>query len=57
MELKLNEERCSRQRAEALSQEKERQLSMLSVDYRQLQQQLNKLEMEYRQEVEKVCRK
>lgn len=36
------------------SQEKERQISMLSVDYRQIQQRLQKLEGEYRQEVEKV---
>lgn len=54
MEGKLNEEKVLRQRSEALSQEKERQLSMLSVDYRQLQQQLQKQEAEYRQEVEKT---
>lgn len=37
------------------SQEKERQMSMLSVDYRQIQQRLQKLEGENRQEVDKVC--
>ncbi|XP_029678477.1 rho-associated protein kinase 2 isoform X1 [Formica exsecta] len=51
---KLNEEKSGRQRAELLAQEKERQTSMLSVDYRQIQQRLQKLEGEHRQEVEKV---
>ncbi|XP_071545699.1 rho-associated protein kinase 1 isoform X1 [Panulirus ornatus] len=51
---RLNTEKQKRQQAEASSQEKERQNSMLSVDYRQLQQQLHKLEGEYRQECEKV---
>lgn len=51
---RLNIEMQKRQQAEASSQEKERQNSMLSVDYRQLQQQLHKLEGEYRQECEKV---
>ncbi|XP_045134142.1 rho-associated protein kinase 2-like [Portunus trituberculatus] len=51
---RLNAEKQKRQQAEASSQEKERQNSMLSVDYRQLQQQLHKLEGEYRQECEKV---
>lgn len=51
---RLNLEMQKRQQAEASSQEKERQNSMLSVDYRQLQQQLHKLEGEYRQECEKV---
>ncbi|XP_070163939.1 rho-associated, coiled-coil containing protein kinase 2 isoform X1 [Polyergus mexicanus] len=53
-EAKLNEEKSGRQRAELLAQEKERQTSMLSVDYRQIQQRLQKLEGEHRQEVEKV---
>ncbi|GAB6028972.1 hypothetical protein CHUAL_004766 [Chamberlinius hualienensis] len=53
LETKLNEEKLSRQRAESSSQEKERHLSMLSVDYRQLQQQLQRQEAEYRQELEK----
>ncbi|XP_046412963.1 rho-associated, coiled-coil containing protein kinase 2 isoform X1 [Neodiprion pinetum] len=52
--VKLNEEKSGRQRAELLAQEKERQTSMLSVDYRQIQQRLQKLEGEHRQEVEKV---
>ncbi|XP_071634031.1 rho-associated, coiled-coil containing protein kinase 2 isoform X1 [Temnothorax longispinosus] len=51
---KLNEEKSGRQRAELLAQEKERQTSMLSVDYRQIQQRLQKLEGEHRQEMEKV---
>lgn len=46
---KLNEEKSIRQKAEQNSQEKERQISMLSVDYRQIQQRLQKLEGEYRQ--------
>lgn len=54
LQTKLNEEKCARQKADLSSQEKERQMSMLSVDYRQLQQRLQKLEGEYRQEVEKV---
>ncbi|XP_011863169.1 PREDICTED: rho-associated protein kinase 1 isoform X1 [Vollenhovia emeryi] len=53
-EVKLNEEKSGRQRAELLAQEKERQTSMLSVDYRQIQQRLQKLEGEHRQEMEKV---
>ena len=36
------------------AQEKERQISMLSVDYRQMQQRLQKLEGEHRQDGEKV---
>uniref|UniRef100_A0A182SIU8 non-specific serine/threonine protein kinase n=1 Tax=Anopheles maculatus TaxID=74869 RepID=A0A182SIU8_9DIPT len=54
MQNKLTEEKLGRQKAEQNSQEKERQLSMLSVDYRQIQQRLQKLEGEYRQESEKV---
>lgn len=54
LQAKLSEEKSCRQRAEAMSQEKERQMSMLSVDYRQMQQRLQKLEGEHRQESEKV---
>lgn len=54
LQAKLNEEKSGRQRAELLAQEKERQTSMLSVDYRQIQQRLQKLEGEHRQEMEKV---
>ncbi|CAG0881848.1 unnamed protein product [Darwinula stevensoni] len=54
LQMKLNEEKQLRQKAEHFNQEKERQMSMLSVDYRQLQQQLQKVEGEHRQEVEKV---
>jgi serine/threonine protein kinase len=53
LQAKLNEEKLARQKAEQASQEKERQISMLSVDYRQIQQRLQKLEGEYRQETEK----
>ncbi|XP_046399463.1 rho-associated protein kinase 2 isoform X1 [Ischnura elegans] len=54
LQAKLNEEKSARQKAELCWQEKERQMSMLSVDYRQIQQRLQKLEGEHRQEVEKV---
>lgn len=54
LQAKLNEEKLAKQKAEQMSQEKERQISMLSVDYRQIQQRLQKLEGEYRQESEKV---
>ncbi|KAL0273439.1 UNVERIFIED_CONTAM: hypothetical protein PYX00_006098 [Menopon gallinae] len=54
LQAKLNEEKSARQKADLHSQDKERQMSMLSVDYRQIQQRLQKLEGEYRQEVEKV---
>lgn len=54
LQTKLNEEKNARQKAEVASQEKERQMSMLSVDYRQIQQRLQKLEGEHRQEAEKV---
>ncbi|XP_043227647.1 rho-associated protein kinase 1-like isoform X1 [Amphibalanus amphitrite] len=50
----LNEERVARQRAEGTLQERERQMSMLNVDYKNIQHRLQKLEGEYRQEVEKV---
>jgi len=54
LQTKLSEEKSARQKADSLTQEKERQISMLSVDYRQIQQRLQKLEGEHRQEVEKV---
>lgn len=54
LQAKLNEEKQARQKSDQISQEKERQISMLSVDYRQIQQRLQKLEGEYRQETEKV---
>ncbi|KAI4464751.1 myotonic dystrophy s/t kinase-related [Holotrichia oblita] len=54
LQTKLNEEKNARQKADLNSQEKERQISMLSVDYRSIQQRLQKLEGEHRQEVEKV---
>nr|XP_023019673.1 rho-associated protein kinase 1 [Leptinotarsa decemlineata] len=54
LQSKLNEEKSARQKADLNFQEKERQISMLSVDYRQIQQRLQKLEGEHRQETEKV---
>jgi hypothetical protein len=54
LQAKLNEEKSARQKADVQCQEKERQMSMLSVDYRQIQQRLQKLEGEHRQEHEKV---
>lgn len=54
LQTKLNEEKSARQKADLNSQDKERQISMLSVDYRQIQQRLQKLEGEHRQEIEKV---
>lgn len=54
LQSKLNEEKAARQRADSACQEKDRQMSMLSVDYRQMQQRLQKLEGEHRQESEKV---
>lgn len=54
LQTKLNEEKVARQKSDQISQEKERQISMLSVDYRQIQQRLQKLEGEHRQETEKV---
>ncbi|KMZ10186.1 rho-associated protein kinase 1 isoform X2 [Drosophila sechellia] len=55
LQSKLNEEKSARIKADQHSQEKERQLSMLSVDYRQIQLRLQKLEGECRQESEKVA--
>ena len=49
LQTKLAEEKAARSRADQNAQDKERQLSMLSVDYRQIQQRLQKLEGEYRQ--------
>nr|XP_049691706.1 rho-associated protein kinase 2 isoform X2 [Helicoverpa armigera] len=54
LQSKLNEEKTARQRSESVCQEKDRQMSMLSVDYRQMQQRLQKLEGEHRQETEKA---
>ncbi|XP_037936362.1 rho-associated protein kinase 1 isoform X2 [Teleopsis dalmanni] len=54
LQTKLNEEKSARIKSDQNSQEKERQLNMLSVEYRQIQQRLQKLEGECRQETEKV---
>ncbi|KAH6922928.1 hypothetical protein HPB50_020267 [Hyalomma asiaticum] len=50
----LAEERQARQRAEAAVQGREREMSMLTVDYRQLQTQLQRLQGEHRQEADKA---
>lgn len=55
MQDRLNIERTKRQQAEATNQDKERQISMMNVDYRQIHQRVSKLEAENRQEIEKVC--
>ena len=49
----LAEEKLTRSRAESSVQDKEREISMLSVDYRQLQYRADKLEADLRQETEK----
>lgn len=49
MQSKLIEEKSARQKADKNAQEKEREISMLRVDYRQIQQRLQKLEGEFRQ--------
>jgi len=49
----LTEEKSARSRAEASVQDKDREISMLSVDYRQLQYRADKLEADLRQEAEK----
>lgn len=51
----LSEEKVARSRAEASVQDKDREISMLSVDYRQLQFRTDKLEADLRQETDK-CR-
>lgn len=55
LQTKLNEEKSARIKSDHSSQEKERQITMLSVDYRQIQQRLQKLEGEWRQESEKAA--
>ncbi|BFG03011.1 rho-associated protein kinase 1 [Drosophila madeirensis] len=55
LQSKLNEEKSARIKADQNWHEKERQLNMLSVDYRQIQLRLQKLEGECRQESEKVA--
>lgn len=50
----LAAERQARQQADAAVQDRERQMSMLNVDYRQLQTQLQRLQGEHRQEAEKA---
>ena len=54
LEAKLDQEKLGRQRADTLCQEKQRELSMITVDNRQLQYRLDKLEADYRQESEKT---
>ncbi|KAL5277687.1 ROCK2 family protein [Megaselia abdita] len=54
LQTKLNEEKSARQKAEQNTKEKEIQISMLTVDYKQMTQRLQKLQGECRQETEKV---
>jgi len=54
LEAKLDQEKLGRQRAETQAQEKARELSMLTVDNRQLQYRLDKIEADLRQESDKV---
>ncbi|XP_015914615.1 rho-associated protein kinase 2 [Parasteatoda tepidariorum] len=54
LQTKLNEEKILRHKSESVSQEKEREISILSFDFRQLQQQLQKLQSEYVKEKDKV---
>lgn len=53
LQAKLNDEKTQRMQAENTGQEVERQLSMLSVDFRQVRAELQKMEGQLRQEVEK----
>ena len=55
LEAKLSDEKAQRLRAEASIQDKERELSMVAVDVRQLQYKLDKMDAELRQESDK-CR-
>ncbi|KAG8183195.1 hypothetical protein JTE90_005646 [Oedothorax gibbosus] len=54
LQAKLAEEKVVRARVEAREEEKEREISMLSVDYRQLQAQLQKAQHEHTKEQDKV---
>ncbi len=54
LESKLADEKAARQRADAGRQEKERELSMLAVDHRQLQYRLDVAEADARTEAEKA---
>ena len=54
LEGKLDQEKLARQRAETQAQEKARELSMLTVDNRQLQYRLDKIQADFRQEADKV---
>ena len=51
---KLAEEKSLRLRAEATIQDKEREMSMMSIDYKQLQYKLEKSDADHRQESEKA---
>ena len=55
LEAKLDQEKLGRQRSDTLYQEKQREVSMLTVDNRQLQYRLDKSEADQRAESEK-CR-
>ena len=55
LEAKLADEKTAKLRAEAMIQDKDRELSMMAVDVRQLQYKLDKMDAELRQESDK-CR-
>ncbi|XP_055942528.1 rho-associated protein kinase 2-like [Argiope bruennichi] len=54
LQIKLNEEKAQRHKLEQITVSKEREVSMLTVEQRQLKLQFQKLESEYMKEVEKV---
>lgn len=54
LEAKYGDEKAARLRAEAVIQDKERELNMIAVDVRQLQYKLEKSEAENRQETDKA---
>ncbi|GFR23942.1 rho-associated protein kinase 2 [Trichonephila clavata] len=54
LQIKLNEEKAQRHKLEQMNVSKEREISMLTVEQRQLKLQFQKLEGEYVKEIEKV---
>jgi septation ring formation regulator EzrA len=54
LEAKLSDEKAARARADSSCQEKDREFSMLQVDFRQLQYKLDKVEGDHRLESEKA---
>lgn len=49
LQVKLNEEKLARQKAVNAAREKERKISVLTGDYREIQQRLQKIEGELKQ--------